>query len=159
MQRILMAPSGRVCYVIFHPLSGTCRPKSLSQPLPVIKSEKTAGRWLSELFQNLLFRSYRLPHLSLWSLDTDLHASSPSLSVLKTGLFHWTCTHSWYIWIWRHQLAWFLLPLSLWGIYFDLEVVFPSYCQWRYTLDHQSWTSGISLRPRDYMPICRSNYI
>lgn len=74
--------------------------------------------WLSGLFRSLnsIFASVSFT-FSLWSLATDLHASSPSLSVIKTSLFHWTYTGICYIWIRRHQLAWFALPLSLFGTF------------------------------------------
>ena len=80
------------------------------------------GQWLSGLFQSVnssVLLLSPLPFL-LWPLDTDLHASAPSLSAFKTRLFRWTYTDVCYIWIRRHRLAWFALPLSFWDIYFDL---------------------------------------
>lgn len=153
---ILMAPSGQVhCLfssVVFHPVNLTC--VTLYQALLMIKSAGAADFCLAA--DRLAFRVFQSLNSSVlllspshsdcvWSLDTDLHASSSSLSDFRAGLFYWTCTGVCYIWIRRHPLC---SPARFLGHLFWPLSRFPLHCHWRYTPDHQSWTSGISLWPQ-----------
>lgn len=146
-----------VVYII-HPLC--VWPVGLSHSLkaePVIKSEKTGGRRLSEPFQNV--NSTILPPSA--SSCTVVRTSVPAhrLSLLKQVCFV-IPTHvpdivglkdsSSPAFSSRSPFREFIMTSKLFSHSTVCDVMLGT---------TRVGTSGISLRQRDYMPICRNNYI
>lgn len=145
MQWILMALSSvPVCCVIKQPLSVTS--VKVFQPFPAEKSEEAAGHWRSQSNPTVALLSQLL-----FTAVIDLHVFKNEVVLLSLNRLNNTKTFK--------DVSCLIYTLVLFfGGYSDLKAVFPLDCQQRYTSDHQSWTSGISLRPGDYMPIWRNNY-